>query len=90
MSPVDQRCTFSTAKVWSLFQLPEWSLFRLPQTAFPNLTLKKVPTAVLNNCEWGRDDYSMGVSALPAAPTPEEEEAKRIENLRLFQKEKQD
>jgi len=40
----------------------------------------------LRNCEWDRDDYSLEVSALPAAPTPEEEAAKRIEELPLFAK----
>ena len=34
-----------------------------------------------------RDDYSLKVSALPAAPAPEEEAAKRIEELPLFAKE---
>jgi hypothetical protein len=33
LPPVNQHNTFSTAKGWSLFQLPEWSLFRLPQTS---------------------------------------------------------
>ena len=36
--------------------------------AFPNLTLKKIPQAVLTKCEWGRDDYSLRVVNLPAAP----------------------
>jgi len=29
---------------------------------FPNLTVKKIPQAVLARCEWGRDDYSLNVS----------------------------
>jgi adenine-specific DNA-methyltransferase len=33
--------------------------------AFGNLTLKKIPQAVLANCEWGRDDYSLRISQLP-------------------------
>lgn len=33
--------------------------------AFPNLTVKKIPQAVLDKCEWGRDDYSLRVAALP-------------------------
>lgn len=32
---------------------------------FPNLTLKKIPKAVLARCEWGRDDYSLNVANLP-------------------------
>lgn len=29
---------------------------------FPNLTVKKIPQAVLARCEWGRDDYSLNVT----------------------------
>ena len=37
--------------------------------AFENLTIKKIPQAVLAKCEWGRDDYSLRVADLPdAAP----------------------
>lgn len=64
------------------------SAFRVKPDAFPNLTLKKIPKAVLRNCEWDRDDYSLEVSALPPAPTEEEEAAKRIDELPLFAKEK--
>ena len=32
---------------------------------FPNLTVKKIPKAVLNRCEWGKDDYSLEIAALP-------------------------
>ncbi len=35
---------------------------------FPNLTLKKIPKAVLSRCEWGKDDYSLQVENLPKAP----------------------
>jgi len=35
---------------------------------FPNLTLKKIPKAVLNKCEWGKDDYSLEIQELPLAP----------------------
>ena len=35
--------------------------------AWPNLTLKKIPNAVLARCEFGKDDYSLQVAALPAA-----------------------
>jgi adenine-specific DNA-methyltransferase len=38
--------------------------------AFPNLTLKKIPKAVLNKCEWGHDDYSLEIKNLPV-PAPE-------------------
>ncbi len=42
--------------------------FRVKRDAFSNLTLKKIPNAVLNRCEFGRDDYSLAVSSLPEAP----------------------
>jgi adenine-specific DNA-methyltransferase len=35
--------------------------------SFPNITLKKIPLAVLARCEWGRDDYSLHVAE--QAPT---------------------
>jgi adenine-specific DNA-methyltransferase len=45
--------------------------FRANAADFPNLTLKKIPNAVLNRCEWGRDDYSLQIASLPAAePAP--------------------
>ena len=36
---------------------------------FPNLTLKKIPKAVLSKCEWGKDDYSLEIKNLPLART---------------------
>jgi adenine-specific DNA-methyltransferase len=45
--------------------------FRGKQDAYPNLTIKKIPKAVLSHCEWGRDDYSLEVANLgPAPPKP--------------------
>jgi hypothetical protein len=47
------------------------SAFRANPDAFANLTLKKIPQAVLHRCEWGRDDYSLNVNGLPdAEPEP--------------------
>lgn len=40
--------------------------------AFPNLTVKKIPNAVLAKCEWGKDDYSLNVANLPMAAPVEE------------------
>lgn len=47
--------------------------FRAKNVAdFPNLTLKKIPKAVLAKCEWGKDDYSLEIKELkPAEPEPE-------------------
>lgn len=48
--------------------------FRSKKDDFPNLTLKKIPQAVLSRCEWGRDDYSLNVQELP--PTQVIEDAR--------------
>ncbi len=32
---------------------------------FPNLTIKKIPQAILNKCEWDHDDYSFTLNILP-------------------------
>lgn len=39
---------------------------------FPNLTVKKIPKAVLTRCEWGHDDYSLEIKNLPMK-APEED-----------------
>jgi adenine-specific DNA-methyltransferase len=51
--------------------------FRIKNTdEFPNLTLKKIPKAVLAKCEWGKDDYSLEIKNLPAAdPSPPDDPA---------------
>ncbi|MDR5748916.1 site-specific DNA-methyltransferase [Caballeronia sp. LZ029] len=41
--------------------------FNAKPEAFANLTIKKIPLAVLRKCEWGRDDYSLTVQNLPEA-----------------------
>ena len=42
--------------------------FHANADAFPNLTIRKIPQAVLRKCEWGKDDYSLNVANLPEAP----------------------
>jgi adenine-specific DNA-methyltransferase len=42
--------------------------FRGSVAGYPNLTVKKIPAAVLDRAEWGRDDYSLEVASLPEAP----------------------
>lgn len=39
----------------------------------PNLTVKKIPKAVLDKCEYGHDDYSLNVKNLPMAEQPLEQ-----------------
>lgn len=42
--------------------------FRGRKEGYVNLTVKKIPQAVLHRCEWGKDDYSLRVENLPDAP----------------------
>ena len=46
---------------------------------FDNLTVRKIPDAVLNKCEWGHDDYSLNVANLPRA-----KEDEKIEQMELL------
>jgi adenine-specific DNA-methyltransferase len=46
------------------------SAYRADVHQFPNLTVKKIPNAVLSKCEWGHDDYSLQVENLPSASKP--------------------
>lgn len=44
--------------------------------SFTNLTIRKIPGAILDRCEWGKDDYSLKIEALPLIEgEPEEEQA---------------
>jgi adenine-specific DNA-methyltransferase len=47
--------------------------FHASADAFPNLTIRKIPQAVLRKCEWGKDDYSLRVANLPEAPREPDE-----------------
>jgi adenine-specific DNA-methyltransferase len=62
--------------------------FRCDVGQFENLTVRKIPKAVLRKCEWGRDDYSLEVSNLPDAPPEvvEPGEAQRGQNDRPARK----
>jgi adenine-specific DNA-methyltransferase len=64
--------------------------FRSKPDRYPNLTIKKIPKAVLSRCEWGKDDYSLQVENLPKAPPPKGqmelislEEINHIERIEL-------
>ncbi|EPT9379680.1 site-specific DNA-methyltransferase [Providencia rettgeri] len=49
--------------------------FRCKADRFANLTIKKLPKAVLKHCEWAHDDYSLNVQNLPmAARDPEQDD----------------
>ena len=43
--------------------------------AFSNLTIRKIPGAILDRCEWGKDDYSLKIEALPLIDDEPEAEA---------------
>lgn len=55
--------------------------FRQGPGGYPNLTIKKIPHAVLDKAEWGRDDYSLAISELPEAPTPDGQQALALEGV---------
>ena len=64
------------------------SAFRCNPAQFPNLTVKKIPKAVLKKCEWGHDDYSLEIENLPSAPlVQEKEEEPPLKAQRKFGKE---
>jgi adenine-specific DNA-methyltransferase len=66
------------------------SAFRCDVSQFENLTVKKIPKAVLKKCEWGHDDYSLEVANLPDAPsqTPEQQQHGPERQTRRFGKDK--
>ena len=41
---------------------------------FTNLTIRKIPGAVLDRCEWGKDDYSLKIESLPMMQEEDEED----------------
>ena len=56
--------------------------FRCEVSQFENLTVKKIPKAVLKKCEWGHDDYSLEIKNLPRRE-PEEVTADGADGRRL-------
>ena len=56
--------------------------FRCEVSQFENLTVKKIPKAVLKKCEWGHDDYSLETQNLPRRE-PEEVTADGADGRRL-------
>ena len=61
------------------------SAFRCDPGQFLNLTIKKIPKAVLKKCEWDHDDYSLEIQNLPKAP-PEPEEPAEDRPMKLRRK----
>ena len=53
--------------------------FRGKPDRYANLTIKKIPKAVMARCEWGKDDYSLRVESLPKAPPSLGQQALELE-----------
>ena len=49
--------------------------------SFENLTLKKIPHAVMDKCEWGKDDYSLNVQNLPMFEDEDEDDEQDLLDL---------
>lgn len=48
--------------------------------ALSNLTIRKIPGAVLDRCEWGKDDYSLKIESLPMMQEDEEDDLPLVPN----------
>ena len=44
------------------------------RSAFPNITIKKIPQMLLGRCEFNKDDYSLNIVELPVVENEESEE----------------
>lgn len=55
--------------------------FRSKAGGYPNLTIRKIPHAVLHTAEWDRDDYSLEVEALPEALPEQGQRALALEGV---------
>lgn len=54
--------------------------------SYGNLTIKKIPKAILKKCEWNHDDYSLEIKNLPmSAPDPQPSPAPRKKSLKKQQ-----
>lgn len=51
--------------------------------SYSNLTIKKIPKAILKKCEWNHDDYSLEIKNLPmSAPDPQPSPAARKKSFK--------
>ncbi len=50
---------------------------------FANLTIRKIPGAILDRCEWGKDDYSLKIEALPLIEDEPESESEKSSRPKL-------
>ncbi len=68
------------------------SAFRCDVSKYENLTVKKIPKAVLRKCEWGHDDYSLEIKNLPDAQPEllEQRDAEAADKKKLLRKSSKD
>lgn len=58
--------------------------------SYSNLTIKKIPKAILKKCEWSHDDYSLEIKNLPmSAPDPQPSPASRKKSFKKQQDDNQ-
>lgn len=58
--------------------------------SYSNLTIKKIPKAILKKCEWSHDDYSLEIKNLPmSAPDPQPSPAPRKKSFKKQQDDNQ-
>lgn len=58
--------------------------FQTPNaSALSNLTLRKIPGAILDSCEWGKDDYSLKIENLPMMEEDDEEKVQPRSGLKV-------
>ena len=58
--------------------------------SYSNLTIKKIPKAILKKCEWNHDDYSLEIKNLPmSAPDPQPSPAPRKKSFKKQQDDNQ-
>ena len=48
------------------------------RTAFPNITIKKIPQMLLGRCEFAHDDYSLNIVELPTIEEEYDEEMEEV------------
>lgn len=58
--------------------------------SYGNLTIKKIPKAILKKCEWNHDDYSLEIKNLPmSSPAPQPSPAPRKKSFKKQQDDNQ-
>lgn len=57
---------------------------------FDNLTIKKIPKAILKKCEWNHDDYSLEIKNLPMSQKQDSLSSQQNSTKKSFKKKKTD